>query len=376
MKIGIICHSTCGGSARIAIESGKELSTRGHDVHLFTRRPPYFLPDKTDGLTSHTVNEDRNEEEHPSLLMKEWSAHEYDSFINLVASVIREQEIEILHLHYGLPFVFVVEKIRQRLGRDTPAVVATLHGTDVDIFATNEGKGEEFARILSSFNAITTVSQSHAGLLDKLSRRKWNVHIIPNFVDLSHFCIAVPIPANSRPLFVHVSNFRSIKDLAGTIEIFTLIEKKVEADLLFVGDGEEMVPVRAMVEQRGLQQRVRFLGMVYDVPTILRNTDFLIVSSIYESFCLAALEAMACGVPVIAPLVGGLPEVIVHNKTGFLFHPGDYAAGADYAVQLLSEPQRYREARINSANRAKDFDKREIVGQYERLYDRITGNDR
>jgi N-acetyl-alpha-D-glucosaminyl L-malate synthase BshA len=374
MKIGIICHSTCGGSARIAIESGEELSTRGHDVHLLTRRPPYFLSDKTDGLASHTVYEGRTEEEHPSLLMKEWPAREYNSFISLVVSVIREQGIDILHLHYGLPFVFLAEKIMQRLGRDAPAIVATLHGTDVGIFAENDWKGEEFARILSSFDAITTVSRSHAGLLDKLSRRKWNVHIIPDFVDLSHFCAAGFIPTNSRPLFVHVSNFRSIKDLAGTIEIFAGIVRKVEADLLLVGDGEEMVPARAMVEQKGLRQRVRFLGMVHDVAAILGNADFLIVSSKYESFCLAALEAMACGVPVIAPLVGGLPEVVVHNKTGFLFPPGDYAAGANYAVQLLSEPQRYREARINSANRAKNFDGREIIGQYESLYHRITGN--
>jgi N-acetyl-alpha-D-glucosaminyl L-malate synthase BshA len=376
MKIGIICHSTCGGSARIAIESGKELLTRGHNVHLFTRRPPYFLSDKTDGLLSHTVYEGRSEEEHPSLLMKEWPAHEYDALINLVTSVTRKQGIDILHLHYGLPFVFVAEKIRQRLGRDAPAMVATLHGTDVHIFVANDGKAKEFARILSSFNAITTVSQSHAALMDKLSRRKWNAHIIPDFVDLSRFCVAVPIPANSRPLFVHVSNFRSIKDVAGTIEIFAGIVRKVEADLLLMGDGEEMIPARAMVKQRGLRQRVRYLGMVHDVPAILGNADFLIVSSKYESFCLAALEAMACGVPVIAPLVGGLPEVVVHNKTGFLFHPGDYEAGTEYAVRLLSEPKRYREARINSANRAKDFDRREIVGQYERLYHRITGNDR
>jgi N-acetyl-alpha-D-glucosaminyl L-malate synthase BshA len=376
MKIGIICHSTCGGSARIAIESGKELSTRGHDVHLFTRKRPFFLSDETEGLVNHTLYERRTEDEHPWLLMKEWPAHEYNSFISLVASVIKQQGIDILHVHYGLPFAFIAEEIKQRLGRDALGTVATLHGTDVAIFAENSGKGEEFARILSSFNALTTVSLSHARLLEKLSRRKWNVHIIPNFVDLSHFSIAVPVPANSSPLFVHVSNFRSVKDLAGTIEIFAEIVRKVEADLLFVGEGEEMAPARAMVEQKGLRQRVKFLGMVYDVPAILRNADFLIISSKYESFCLAALEAMACGVPVIAPLVGGLPEVVMHNKTGFLFPPGNYAAGADYAVKLLSDPRRYREARINSANRAKDFDRREIVGRYERLYRRTTGNDR
>lgn len=375
MKIGIMCHSTCGGSARIAVESGIELALHGHDVHIFARTPLYFTPDIKIGITTHTVYESRFENEHPSFILKEWPDDEYDSFIELVISVIEKTGIDILHAHYALPFAFLAGKIRQKLGRGAPAMVATLHGTDVLRLADETDKSRAFSQDLAMFDALTTVSSGHAHLFATLSQQSRDIEIIPNFVDLCRFRPADLPVKGSKPVFCHVSNFRSVKDIAGTIEIFARISEKIDAELLLIGDGEELNLAQELVRQKNLQKKVTFFWLVQDVSHILRNADFLIISSMYESFCIAALEAMACGVPVIAPRVGGLPEVIIHEKTGFLFVPGDYAAGADYAVQLLSETEQYTQISRNAADHAGKFDRREIVKLYEKLYYKLISGE-
>jgi len=370
MKIGIICHSSCGGSARIAIESAKELSHCGHEVHLFMRTPSFFLGEEQAGLFCHTLYATRAENEHPSCLIKEWPDDEIEAMAKLIILVQKERGLDILHVHYLFPFVFVAQKVRHVLGGASPFMVATIHGTDVNIFGNDSDPGIAIAGALNCFDALTTVSQSHSRLFTQRFSLGRAVEIIPNFVDISHFRPKKHHVNGLKPVIIHVSNFRPIKEPVGVVEIFDRINGSRESELWLVGEGYETAKVMDMVKKRGMERNVVSYGLLMDISPVLSDADLLIVTSRYESFCLAALEAMACGVPVIAPYVGGLPEVVVHGETGFLFPYGDYSVAADFARTLLSEPEKYHTMSINAVNQAQRFDQMEIVKRYEELYKR------
>lgn len=369
MKIGILCHSSCGGSARIGVESAKELSLRGHEVHLFMRTPSFF-PVEAKNLFCHTLYRSRAENEHAATLVREWPEDELEAMAKLVVSVQQERGLDILHVHYLFPFVYIVQKVRHGLTGASPFIVATIHGTDVDMLASDTDQGIALDGALDCFDAITTVSRSHRRLFAQRSGLRRKLEIIPNFVDLSRFRLIKQHVVGIRPVIVHVSNFRSIKAPGGVVEIFDRINDGAGAELRLLGEGEETASVKEMVKKRGLEKDVVFYGLLTDISPVLGDADLLIVTSRYESFCLSALEAMACGIPVVAPHVGGLPEVVIHGKTGFLFPDGDYAVAADFAHAILSDPVRHRAMSVNAVNRAQEFDGRKIVKRYEDLYKR------
>ncbi|MRR07907.1 MAG: glycosyltransferase, partial [Deltaproteobacteria bacterium] len=174
-----------------------------------------------------------------------------------------------------------------------------------------------------------------------------------------------------RPVVMHISNFRPIKDPCGVVHIFSRLRMTLNAELWFVGDGEEMEKVKALVGEEGLTGDVRFFGLLPDISRVVSRADLLIMSSTYESFCLTALEAMACGVPVLAPRVGGIPEVVRDGKTGFLYPPGDYPAAAEFAVSLLSKPGLYAQMSEEAAHRAQRFGQERVIALYEGLYSRV-----
>jgi N-acetyl-alpha-D-glucosaminyl L-malate synthase BshA len=377
MKIGIMCHSGYGGSARIAIDSGLELSRRGHAVHLFTRTPPYLLPIKTNEISCYTLFTDKGRTEHPASLKIIWPDDELGRMVKLVISVTEKQGLDILHIHYALPFIFIAQSVKKELREKAPRIVLTLHGTDVIRLA--DGNIEppiSAARMLMYCDALTTVSASHAQLFARLSCRDSLPEIIPNFTDLSRFFPKTPSVTGSRPVLLHISNFRAIKNPCGVVEIFDRLREKIEAVLWLVGDGEEMEKVRALVGKKGLAKDVRFFGLLPDISNLVNGADLLVMSSIYESFCLTALEAMACGVPVLAPRVGGISEVVIHGKTGFLYPPGDYSIAAALAARLLSEQELYSQISMGAVRRAQNFDQKKIVGLYERLYCRVRSDSK
>ena len=367
MKIGVVCHSSYGGSARIAIDSALELSRRGHTVHLFSRIPPYLLPTAGYEMSCHTLYTHNDDRGHAAHLRTDWPRDELEGMAAQIIAVCEEEGLDILHIHYALPFIFIARSVKQKLGEKSPPVILTLHGTDV--MGLSRENAETQALLTSPYcDALTTVSVNHAELFHQLFPRDALPEIIPNFTDLSRFSRKRPSVTGPRPVVLHISNFRPVKDPCGVVHIFSKLRTSLEAELWFVGDGEEMKKVKALVGKEGLTGDVRFFGLLPDISRVVNGADLLIMSSTYESFCLTALEAMACGVPVLAPHVGGIPEVVRDGRTGFLYPPGDYPAAAAFAVSLLSKPGLYARMSKDAAHRAQDFDQEQVITLYERLY--------
>jgi L-malate glycosyltransferase len=366
-----MCHSSYGGSARIALNSAAELLSRGHCVHLFTRTPPYLRPRSVGEMTCHTLYDISDSIEHPSSLKTSWPGHELDRMAEVIVRTVEDQGLDILHIHYAFPFIHIARSVKGRLKEMAPSIILTLHGTDVRGFEHYGADGSELSRALECCDFLTTVSASHAQLFASVSGRAHRPHVIPNFVDLSCFFPKPPCFKDSGPVIMHISNFRKVKNPCGVIDIFARLRARKDCSLWLVGDGEEMESVKAMVEDRGLNSDVRYFGLLPDVSNILKSADILVMSSVYESFCLTALEAMACGVPVLAPNIGGLPEVVVHGSTGFLYPAGDYASAAGSAMMLLDDPELYRGISANAVCRAQAFDQKKVVTLYEGLYSRL-----
>ncbi len=346
-----------------------ELVRTGHAPTLFTRFPPYFLATPPAGISCRHLYPHTPRSSHPAALVTEWPQKDLDGLKELILNVIKEEGLDILHIHYGLPFAFVALAIKEALGPLAPAVVLTLHGTDVTKLRPDSAKGNRFALTLASFSALTTVSLSHAHLFT----RTWNhprPQVIPNFTDVEPVVSRSLDSGRSRRL-IHVSNFRQIKNLEGVVRIFAGIGRELATELWLVGDGDEMPRVRAAVKHFGLEKDVRFLGLMPSISSVLREADFFVMSSTYESFCLAALEAMASGLPVLAPRVGGIPEVVAHGRSGLLYPPADYDAAIHMALPVLTDASRYRKMSDAAVRQAARFEAGKVVSRYLALYRRV-----
>ncbi len=371
MKIGIICHDSCGGSSRIAIDKALELSRKGHYVYLFTRSPAYMLPGDTKTITCRSIYNAVNTTVSPARLKTSWPVAEQETMSDIIASSAAGHGMDILHVHYALPFIFIARKVKEKLQENAPAVILTLHGTDVTRLAEICPDPDRLADILSFCDRVTTVSASHASLFTRMSGLNMRLEIIPDFTDLSRFLPKPPQISGDPPTLLHISNFREIKNPSAVIEIFFQLRKKRAAHLWLVGDGDEMNNVKKLAEKKGVSQYIRFWGMQPDVSTLIRKADMLVMTSVYESFCLVALECMACGVPVLAPRIGGIPEVVRHGETGFLFPPGSYRDAVDFSVKLFSDPEQYARISRKCVQRAQVFDLKKMVALYENLYSRV-----
>lgn len=377
MRIGMMCHASFGGSGRIGMELALALARHGHRVHLFTRTTPLGGAwEPIPNVDLHTLTADGGNEPHPSTLHTEWSDSDIQDYLSLILRVLETEGLDVLHYHYAVPFAFVAQRLQNQLGDAMPRLVGTLHGTDVTTFGKAPDIGPRLTKVLQSSEFLTTVSNSHAALATTVFDLPSPPHVIPNFVDLSRFwptaCERSLVQTQLRPRFVHVSNFRQIKDPQSMARIFLDIRARMEAELWLIGDGEALPAVRAMFEASAFADDVCYLGLQRDVATYLRHTDLLLMTSLYESFCLVALEAMACGVPVLATEVGGLPEVVAHGQTGMLFPLGEHAVAVDMAVRLLSDPLRHRTMRRAAIRQARQFDVDDIVLAYEECYQHQT----
>jgi N-acetyl-alpha-D-glucosaminyl L-malate synthase BshA len=371
MRIGITCYPTYGGSGAVATELGLELARRGHEIHLISYASPFRLRGFAENVYFHEVD-----------LSGTYPLLEY--FPYSLALAVKQEEIalrerlDILHVHYAVPHATAAFLAREMIrGRHDLRVVTTLHGTDITLVGQERSFYTVTKFSIEQSNAVTAVSQY---LRDETYKaflcQDCPIEVIPNFINLSEYypvddtgCRSSLAPFGTKVL-MHVSNFRKVKRVPDVVRVFAKVREQVPAVLVLVGDGPERPDTEAEVERLGLAEHVRFLGKVDAVADLLRAADLFLLPSASESFGLAALEAMACGVPVIASKVGGLPEVVVDGQSGALVAVGDVDAMAARALEFLA-PDRWREARSAAVTDARRYDEVEIVPMYEELYQRV-----
>ena len=375
MNIGIVCYASMGGSGIVATELGKALADRGHDVHVISADQPFRLGGFHPGLTLHRV-------ETPSYpLFRE--PQYLLSVANTIVQVTRERRLQIVHAHYAVPHATAAVLARQVLASthpasEVPAVVTTLHGTDITVVGADPSYSEIVRYSIEQSDAVTAVSQSlRTTTVNELAVRR-PVGVIPNFLDCAAY-ERIEIPAlrqrytggdTGRRVIVHVSNFRPVKRIDSVIEIFARIVQAMPATLLMAGDGPEMPAARRLAQRLGVAKLVQWLGPQENVLPLLSIADLFLLPSAQESFGLAAMEAMACEVPVVGSNAGGLPEVIEHGVTGFLHPVDDVQAMAESAIALLRDPARHAAVAVAAARSVRArFCAERVVPEYEALYE-------
>lgn len=370
MKIGMVCYPTHGGSGVVATELGKELAKRGHVVHFISYQQPFRLDSFQQNVFYHEVE------------MLSYPLFKYPPYtmalINTIAELAEREQLDILHAHYAIPHSFCAHLAREVMGKQDLRVVTTLHGTDITLVGNDPSYNRITRYSIAKSDGLTAVSQSLREETEITFAPTQEFRTIYNFVDTKNvFRLpgarrTVGCPEQSCRVLVHISNFRPVKRLQDVVQIFARVRRVMPARLLLVGDGVERRPTQALVDKLGLQQDVRFLGTQDKVIPILSAADLFLLPSEKESFGLGALEAMACGVPVVASNAGGIPEVVVHGQTGFLADVGDVESMANYAIDLLANEEKLRQMREAARRRVEDrFDSELIVPQYEAFYREI-----
>jgi N-acetyl-alpha-D-glucosaminyl L-malate synthase BshA len=377
MKIGITCYPTYGGSGVVGTELGIELAQRGHEVHFIAYQQPIRLNTQQPRIFFHEVT------------VSQYPLFEYPPYdlalATRMAEVAEIYNLDILHVHYAIPHSVSALLARQMLAAQTNGksrklpFVTTLHGTDITIVGADRSYLPVTRYSIEQSDGVTAISHYLKQRTVQEFEVKNPIEVIYNFVNCDIYK-RDPRAAENRTeyagkderILVHVSNFRPVKRLGDVIEIFDRVQKKVPSRLLLMGDGPERSRAEWLVNQKGLRHRVEFLGKVDRVYEKLSIADLLLVPSEMESFGLSALEAMACEVPAIATSVGGVPEVVDHERSGFLAEVGDVETMARYAIDILSDEKRLREmgkvARWEAQTR---FCSTRIIPEYEKFYERV-----
>lgn len=364
MRLAITCHASFGGSGVIASELALALAQRGHEVHVVAAaRPPRLPSSPVSRLTFHEVRTP----EHPLLPQGEYTL----ALASKLAEVGRH--VDLLHVHYAIPLATSALLARQLLGEAAPKLVTTVHGTDALTLGLEDAFRPLVRQALEASDVVTAPSAWLAGEARRGLGLSREVVAVPNFVDTARFSPA-PGPRSGPRRLTHTSNFRSLKRVQDVVRIYERVRRTVDCELELIGDGPERPAVEALVRELGLQG-VRFVGELLDVVPRLRASDVFLMPSELESFGLAALEAMSCGVPVVASDVGGLPEVVRSGATGFLHAPHDVAAMAASTLDLLREPKLHASmAKAARESALARFQLAPIVFRWEALYGALLEN--
>lgn len=372
MRIGVTCYPTVGGSGVVATELGLELARRGHEVDFICYALPYRLGRVPPGVTFHEVTV-------PAYPLFQYPPYSL-ALASQMADAVKSHGIELLHVHYAIPHAVSALLAREILGGG-PKLVVTLHGTDITVV----GADPSFLPItrlgIERADAVTSVSKALAAETHERLGITRAIDVIPNFVDTSR-CDGVLSAAYRRrlspdgaPLLVHASNFRPVKRIMDVLGVFKRVHERIPAHLAMIGDGPDRPAAERFAREAGIAHRVEFLGNVTPVEGVMGAGDVFLLPSAEESFGLAALEAMACGVAIVASNAGGLPELVVDGEGGYTCPVGDIEAMAERAVTLLSDPQVLFQQRERARNRAMtEFSTAKIVDQYEALYRRLLGS--
>lgn len=375
MRIGMVCYPTYGGSGVVATELGKALADRGHQVHFVSNSLPARLDVFRENLYFHEVS------------MVHYPLFEHSPYVlaltGKLVEVVREQKLDLLHVHYAIPHATAAHLAREILAGQgiRVKVITTLHGTDITLV----GKDPNYAPVVSfaiqQSDAVTAVSDFLRDETHRYFDCRKKVITVPNFVDLHRFTPSVRPGLRERfcpeghRLLIHISNFRRVKRIDRVVEWFHRISDQVPASLLMVGDGPELPRAEQSVREGGLSGKVHFIGRQDPVESLLGVSDLLLLPSETESFGLAALEAMACGVPVMSSDAGGLPELIEDGLGGILVPENGQAQGIERAVALLSDPSRLDQFRQASIRRASNYALERILPLYEALYRQVLEED-
>ena len=370
MKIGIVCYPTFGGSGVVATELGKSLAKKGHRVHFITYSQPTRLDFFNENLFYHEVD------------VRSYPLFQYPPYESALASkmvnVVKYEKLDLLHVHYAIPHASAAYIAKQILATENIhiPVITTLHGTDITLVGKEASYAPVVAFSINASDGVTAVSENLKQDTYQHFPIKNDIEVIPNFIDLDRFQrlrkdhFKKAICPNDEYLMVHTSNFRKVKRVQDVVKIFYKVRQRIPVKLLLVGDGPERSSVEALCRELGTCDDIRFLGKIEAIEEVLSMADLFLMPSEKESFGLAALEAMACQVPVISSNTGGLPELNVDGITGFVCNVGDIDDMTEKALFILQK-DRLDVFKQNALARAKEFDASEIVPHYEAFYEAV-----
>jgi L-malate glycosyltransferase len=372
MRIGIVCYPTYGGSGVLATELGKALADKGHFVHFITYQQPVRLNHFHANIYYHEVRV-------PTYPLFDYPPYE-SALSSTLVDVVLNSNLDILHVHYAIPHAstaYMAKQILLKQGKSIP-VITTLHGTDITLVGRDKTYAPVVTFSINESDAITAVSRN---LRDETFRSfdiRKEIQVIYNFVDLARFK-RKPLPhfreaiaPNGEKILLHISNFRSIKRVEDVVHIFKKVHDELPSKLLLIGDGPDRPKIEDLCRKIGICNDIRFVGKQEQLEDVLAITDLFLLPSEYESFGLAALEAMASEVPVISSNAGGLPEININGETGFLSPVGDVLHMAAHAVHLLKDDEMMKLFSKQAHKQATKFSINHIVPQYEKLYMQVV----
>jgi L-malate glycosyltransferase len=372
VKIGISCYPVYGGSGVVATELGIELAARGHEVHFITYAQPFRLPYFVERVFYHEV-------EVPNYPLFEHPPYNLALSV-AIQNVVEQHDLDLLHAHYAVPHATSAWIAKELLGRDGFRIVTTLHGTDITLVGQDPSFHSLTKFSIQKSDGLTAVSEylrqetfNHFGI------PLHDIEVIPNFVDPARYsrdaypCHRGKLARPGEFILTHISNFRAVKRVDDVVRVFARVAGSMPARLLLVGDGPERAKVQEVAEHEGVADRVLFLGKQNSVAELLACSDLLLLPSESESFGLVALEAMSCGVPVVATRVGGVPEVVQHGVSGYLAAIGDIDAMAAAACHLLADPDRWKQFSAAARLDAERYSAGRVVSLYESFYGEVLG---
>jgi len=375
MKIGIVCYPTYGGSGVLATELGKEVAAQGHQVHFIS----YSLPRRLEPYSPNIFYHEVEISSYPLFEHQDYGL----ALTSKLLEVTEYEQLDLVHAHYAIPHAisaYLSKKILQRQKKDIK-IITTLHGTDITLVGLEPSYLPLVKFGIEESDGVTAVSR----FLKEKTITNYNVEkdieVIHNFIDtdlyngVTRCCLKNKLAPNNEKILIHTSNFRAVKRVPDTIRIFNLVREKIPSKLVLIGDGPDRSECERLVREFNIVEDVVFLGKQDSLSEILPIADVFLIPSQSESFGLAALEAMSCETPVVSSSVGGLPELVHHNETGYVAEIGDVERMAKYTIELLTKNKKYKKFSENSRKRAiKLFDKKIIVPKYLDFYNKILGS--
>lgn len=372
MKIGIVCYPTFGGSGIVATELGIELAKKGHEIHFISYANPARLDTFMDNIYFHEVDI-------PHYPLFEF--HLYTLALSgKIIDVVKYEKLDIIHCHYAIPHATSAILSRDIMAESNIKVLTTLHGTDITLVGLEPAFQPLVKYSIEKSDGVTAVSQYLRDNTLQAFRINKDVKVIYNFINTEKYhrlnCSQIihHIAPNDEPVLMHISNFRQVKRVPDTIRILAEVNKTHKAKLVLIGDGPERSDAEKLARELGVAEHVKFLGKQNALVDLLSCANIFLLPSQQESFGLSALEAMSCGVPVVASNIGGIPEVVRHGETGYVAEFGDVERMAKYVRELLDSPKKWKHFSENARQLAVDqFDVNKIVPQYEAMYEQIMG---